>query len=375
MMKSVTTDGRLIRVLAVCSYPKEAAATRFRLQQFVEPLRQRNIELTISPFLTSEQFKSLYKSGSIPAKMLGMVRSVLRRVGESLSVGKYDLVLVQREAMLFGPGVFEWLYSKIGRKPLVLDLDDATYVRYVSPTYGKIGSWLKFFGKTDNLIRRSSAVLCGNAFIADHVTSVGGKPIVIPTVVNQEIFKPKASSRERMTMGWIGTHSTFPFLAKIMPVLDKLSGTFDFDLKIVGAGDQKLSAPKIRFQWLDWDLAREPDDFASLDIGLYPIFPEGAANNEWIKGKSGFKAIQYMACGVPFVMSPVGVCGEIGEPGSTHFNAETEEDWYNSLSQLLSDQDLRRRMSGSARKFSLEHFGIDQQAEKIADTLTSVAHR
>ena len=374
-MKSESNEDHRIRVLAVCAFPVEAAATRFRLKQFVEPLRKRNIDLTIRPFLTSEQFKTLYEGGNVLAKLFGMSRSVFKRVRETFSIRRYDVVLIQREAMLFGPGIFEWIYANVGRRPTVLDLDDATYVRYVSPTYGKIGSALKFFGKTDNIIRRSSAVLCGNSFIADHVAEIGGrKPVVVPTIVDQEIFAPKDSHGSRVTMGWIGTHSTFPFLAKLLPVIDRLSSSFDFDLKIVGGGDQPTTS-NTKVDLLEWDLEREPEDFRSLDIGLYPIFPEGAANDEWLKGKSGFKAIQYMACGVPFVMSPVGVCAQLGEPGITHFNAESEEDWYNSLSKLLAEPTLRSTMGRSARKYSLEHFGLEQQANKIAEVLVSVSQR
>ena len=374
-MSLTVKDSRRISVLAVCAFPVEAAATRFRLQQFVEPLRERNIDLTISPFLSSQQFRSLYRAGSLPQKMLGMGRSLLRRIDETFSIGRYDTVLVQREAMLFGPGVFEWIYSRLGGKPLVLDLDDATYVRYVSPTYGRLGSALKFFSKTDNLIRRSSAVLCGNRFIAEHVASVGGNPVTIPTVVDQNVFKPTETTEQRLTIGWIGTHSTYPFLEKILPVIYTLGRSFDFDLKIIGAGAIRVNTQNVRVQSLDWDLKREPDDFGSLDIGLYPIFPEGAANEEWIKGKSGFKAIQYMACGVPFVMSPVGVCAEIGTPGVTHFNAETEEDWYNSLGSMLREPEIRRKMGMAARQYSLDNLGIGRQADKMAEVIKGIGRR
>jgi glycosyltransferase involved in cell wall biosynthesis len=366
-----------LRVLAVCAFPVEAAATRFRLAQFIEPLKDRGIELTISPFLTTKQFTELYQGGKTLSKVIGMAFSVIKRLAETLSVRRYDVILVQREAMIFGPGIFEWLCSNIGRKRLVLDLDDATYVRYVSPTYGRLGSSLKFFGKTDNLIRRSAKVICGNRFIAEYVSANGGSPVVVPTVVDTEIFKPKSDSRDNgpLTVGWIGTHSTFPFLAKLFPVLERLSDQFDFELKIVGAGKVDLKSEKINFKATEWSLDREPDDFSSLDIGLYPIFPEGAANDEWIKGKSGFKAVQYMAVGVPFVMSPVGVCAEIGDPGLTHLNAATNEDWYTSLDMLLSNPQLRSDMGHAGRQYSVQHFCINQHAGALADVLKSVAPR
>ena len=374
---TLANGNKPLRVLAVCAFPVEAAATRFRLQQFIDPLKDRGIELTISPFLSSLQFKELYKDGNLFSKSISMFASVARRFVETFSIARYDLIFIQREAMIFGPGIFEWLYKAAARKPIVLDLDDATYIRYVSPTYGRLGSALKFFGKTDNLIPRSSAVVCGNRFIANYVTSKGGSPVVIPTVVDNNVFKPQPNRREsdRLTVGWIGTHSTFPFLAKILPVLERLSEKFSYVLKIVGAGDISFDSLKIDLKPVEWNLEREPQDFSSLDIGLYPIFPEGAANEEWIKGKSGFKAIQYLACGVPFVMSPVGVCSEIGTPGITHFNAVSENDWYNSLSKLLSEPETRKKMGEAGRKFSMEHFSIEQQAEKLANVLQNAARR
>src|SRR5688572_1072994 len=157
-----------MRVLALSSYPIDAAATRFRVKQFVEPLARRGIDVDLKPFLSSGQFSSLYREGWTASKMTGMISSVARRMSELASVSKYDLLFVQREAMPFGPAVFERLFQMIGRLPVVLDLDDATYVRYVSPTYGRLGSALKFFGKTDNLIDRSALVICGNRYIAEY---------------------------------------------------------------------------------------------------------------------------------------------------------------------------------------------------------------
>src|SRR5687767_13046312 len=154
-------ENRRLRVLAVCAFPIEAAATRFRLAQFVEPLRERGIDLTIRPFLSASQFKGLYQEGGFLEKVIGLRRSILGRIKDVLAARRYDVLLVQREAMIFGPGIFEWLLRKLGGLPMVLDLDDATYVRYVSPTYGKAASLLKFFGKSDNLIRNSAVVTCG----------------------------------------------------------------------------------------------------------------------------------------------------------------------------------------------------------------------
>ena len=363
-----------MKVLAVSSYPKEAAATRFRVEQFIRPLASRGVELTLSPFLDSESFKAFYNSHAlqIPFRLAG---PLLKRFGEIFSAGRYDLLFVQREAMFFGPEIFERLIAAAGDLPLVLDLDDATYVRYVSPRFGRMASALKFFGKTDRLIRRAAAVTCGNRFIAEYVSGLGTKAEIIPTVVDTEIFTPSVKENDRPVIGWIGTHSTFSSLERIFPVLGRLAERYRFKLKIVGSGKESLNLQGVETENLQWSLEREPDDFRSLDIGLYPIFPAPHAGEDWIRGKSGFKAIQYMSVGVPFVMSPVGICSEMGIDGETHFNATSDEDWYNSLERLLADSELRRNMGIAGRNFALRHYTIDQQAAKLEKVLRAAADK
>ncbi|MGQ0543116.1 MAG: hypothetical protein ACT4O9_14930 [Blastocatellia bacterium] len=361
-----------MRVLGLCTFPVEAAATRFRLEQFVEPLSVRGIELTISPFLDSRKFGRMYARGGGPGKAAGMIGPVLGRIGEIFESRKYDLLFVQREAMFFGPAVFEWLMQKAGNMPMILDLDDATYVPYVSPSYGRLGSFLKFFGKTDKLIERAVAVTCGNRFIADYVESKGTRAVVIPTVVDTDKFCPVEKTNDIPVVGWIGTHSTFPSVQSLFPVIERLARNHRFKMKIVGGGIP-AAIDGVEVENLEWDLAREIADFQSLDIGLYPIVTSSSANEEWLKGKSGFKAIQYFAVGVPFVMSPVGICAEIGEANRTHFNAVSPQDWYTFLDKLLSKADLRSKMGARGRRFSIENYMVGTQAEILARELQTVS--
>jgi glycosyltransferase involved in cell wall biosynthesis len=285
-----------------------------------------------------------------------------------------DVVLVQREAMMFGPPVIEWLATHLGGRPMVLDLDDATYISYTSPTYGRFASVLKWFSKTDDLVRWARVVICGNRSIAQYVSDKGTSAVIIPTVVDTERFRPLPSSSKNdpPVLGWVGTHSTFPFLEKIFPALQELARAHAFRLRVVGAGRKEIQIPGIEVENLEWKLEREIEDFQSLDIGLYPIDIE-RYGSEWAIGKSGFKAIQYMAVGIPYVVTPVAACAEIGEVGITHLEANTEEEWRDSLAKLLSDEEMRRRMGESGRRHALEHYTVDAQADKLAQTLRDAA--
>lgn len=362
-----------MKVLGLASYPVEAAATRYRLQQFVAPLADRDIKLTIHPFIDKRLFAQLYRRDVLPRTAIGLLKSALLRLTDVVRASGADVILVQREAMMFGPPLIEWLTTRICRRPLVLDLDDATYVSYTSPTYGRLGQTLKWFGKTDDLIRWARIVTCGNRTIAEYVTSKGAVARIVPTVVDTEIFQPAARANPRVpVLGWIGTHSTFPYLESIFPVLSELAKTHSFRLKVVGAGLSEVLVPGVEVENLPWSLEREVADFQAIDIGLYPIDAALYSGN-WAAGKSGFKAIQYMAVGVPYVATPVGGSAEIGEVSTTHFFASNEEEWGTALATLISDPDLRQRMGAAARRHAIENYELSAQADKLAAALREAA--
>jgi glycosyltransferase involved in cell wall biosynthesis len=350
-----------VKVLALATYPPGAACTRFRVVQYVSPLAERGITLDMRPQLDPRLFRLLYQRTS-PRLAIGLAWSVVRRFVDVLDARAFDAVFVQREAMLFGPPVCEYVVARLLRKPMVLDLDDPTYLSYVSGR-GRLASYLKWFGKTDDLIRWADVVTCGNRTVAEHVAGKGAHALVIPTVVDLDRFRPRPDGvrSDPPVIGWIGSHSTYPFLETLFPVLQRLARSRRFRLRIIGSGRDEVRVPGVDVENLPWSLEREVEDFQGLDIGLYPIVPD-----EWSMGKSGFKAVQYLAVGIPYVVSPVGACDEIGEAGVTHFAATTEDEWHGALDRLLSDPELRRRMGGAGRQHAMRHYSVDAQAEKLA---------
>lgn len=360
-----------MKVLALASYPIEAAATRYRLAQFVSPLAERGITLEVHPFINSRLFASLYRREALPFTAANLLGATLGRLTDVWRARGADLLLVQREAMLFGPPLIEWLAMRVGSCPMVLDLDDATYLPYVSPVYGRLASAFKWFSKTDDLIRWARVVTCGNRTIANYVESKGVPTTIIPTVVDTELFRPREQSPadgDVPVIGWVGTHSTYPYLETIFPVLQQLARTHRFRLKVVGAGRERVELPGVEVENLKWELSREIADFQSFDIGLYPI-----VESEWAAGKSGFKAIQYMAVGVPYVVTPVGSCGEIGEAGVTHLCASRPDEWHAALERLLADAQLRRRMGEAGRLHTLQYYTVPVQSDKLAEVLRRAA--
>lgn len=343
------------RLLVLAPAPVVQASTRYRLELYRAGLQAAGIEMVLRPFLDDAGIGMLYRSGDVVGKLQVAANAVWKRLSDLVSAHSFDAVLIHREAALIGPPLFEWLLayqlSPLSR-PLIFDLDDAIWVPYASPTYGAtLSRLLKAPGKTNFTLGIAQQVIAGNQYVADHARRFNPAVTVIPTVVDTDVFCPRPARRplsDVPILGWIGTHSTGPYLQSIVPALRRLYRKRPFILRVIGG---KIDAPDLPVEHRDWSLSLEVADFQELDIGLFPVVPDA-----WSLGKSGFKAIQYMACGVPVVASPVGTNAYLVKHGETGFLAQTDDQWVDCLNVLLGDPSLRQRMGMAAREVARAKF-------------------
>jgi glycosyltransferase involved in cell wall biosynthesis len=346
-------------LLVLAPNPSSAASTRFRLEQFFPALRAAGIEPLLRPFLDENAFQLLYRRDATLRKAALALEALAGRVADLMRSTRARAVLIHREAALVGPPLIEWLLARVVRRPIVFDLDDAVWVPYASPTYGALLSrLLKAPGKTHFTLAAAARVIAGNAYIADYARRYNSRIDVIPTVVDTDAFHPAPRlPYDVPVLGWVGTHSSLQYLRAIVPALQKLAARRRFLLRVVGA---ELEAPGVTVENVRWSLEREVADFQSLDVGLYPLVEDA-----WSVGKSGFKAVQYMACGVPVVASPVGVTTEMIRDGDNGFMARDEDEWVARLEHLIDDVALRRFLGAQGRRDAVARWSLSAHAPRF----------
>ena len=359
---------RRINVLALSPIPEEGAGCRFRIAQYVPRLREAGFDVTIRSFYTPEFFRLVYRHGHYLRKTASFLNLALRRIRDLIDLGDFDLVFLYREAIPIGPPLVEWMVAARGI-PIVYDFDDAIFLPAVSDA-NKAISFLKYPGRVAQILRRSRRVVVGNEFLAAYARTHNRAVTVIPTAVDTERFTPRhdapadGAGRE-LVVGWIGSPTTFPYLEQLAGVLARVSARHPFTLKVSGAG-RPVRFPGLHVVDVPWSLADEVRLFNTCDIGVYPL-----TDDEWAKGKCGFKAIQFMACGVPVVAAAVGVNREIITDGQNGFLATTPGEWVEKLERLMSDPALRARFAMAGRRTIEERYSLTVTAPQLANVLRS----
>ena len=364
------TSARRVKVLALSPIPEEGAGCRFRVAQYIPYLREAGFDVTISAFYTPAFFQVVYRRGHYAKKAAMFLLQSARRLLELLSVTQYDLVLLYREAIPLGPPVLERLIAARGI-PIVYDFDDAIFLPNVSEA-NKAISFLKDPGRVAAILKLSSEVIVGNEFLADYARRYTDSVTVIPTAVDTTRFRPRASERrdgDPLVVGWIGSPTTFPYLEGLAGVLRTVAERHQFVLKVSGAG-RPVNFPGVNVQEVPWSMSDEVTLFNSCDVGVYPL-----TDDDWSRGKCGFKAIQCMACGVPVVAAAVGVNREIIEDGVNSFLASTPDEWVAKLGRLLSDTGLRTRMATAGRRTIEERYSLHVTAPRITAVLAASLDR
>jgi glycosyltransferase involved in cell wall biosynthesis len=358
------------RLLVLAPAPVSAASTRFRLHQFFPALRAAGIEPLLRPFLDEDGFRLLYRAGHVGDKLLTAARALSGRAADLARASGAAAVWLHREAALVGPPLIEWLLARLLERPLLFDIDDAVWVPYASPTYGALLSrLLKAPGKTDFSLRAAAQVVVGNRYLAEHARRFNARVEIVPTVVDTDEFVPAPSRANHAVpvLGWIGTHSTAQFLRAILPALRRLAARRRFRLRVVGATLAADELAGLDVEQTPWALAREVADFQSLDVGLYPL-----VEDDWSRGKSGFKAVQYMACGVPVVASPVGATCDMIEDGQNGLFAADEDAWVDRLERLLDSTELRRRLAERGRADAVARWSLHAHAPRVVELVSGV---
>ena len=358
------------RVLFLVNHrPDRSPGQRFRFEQYLPYLEKHGFECHLSPLLRDRyEDEVFYSRGRYVGKARIFLNSVRLRTRDWLRLDDYDIVFIYREALMTRHTMFERLFRQAGPR-IIFDFDDAIWLPAVSPENQAL-RWLKDPGKTRRLLSWSDMVFAGNRYLADYASRFCDTVRIVPTTVDTAVFRPREPDGFAdgvVEIGWTGSPSTIEHLRFRLPALRRLREKYGSRVRFKVIGDGRFRDEALGIVGLPWRRETELIDLSTMDIGIMPL-----PDDEWTRGKCGFKGLTYMALGIPAMLSPVGVNTDIVQDDVNGMLAGSEDEWVDKLSLLIERPDVRRRLGTAGRETVVAHYSVCSQRDKYVEYFNEV---
>jgi glycosyltransferase involved in cell wall biosynthesis len=356
-------DTGSIDVLLLSRYGPLGASSRLRSYQYLPMLAEQGVQVTVAPLLPDDYVRDLYEKGH--GRALPVAAAYLRRLARLVDSRRHDVVWIEKEALPWLPAWYEAILARL-QTPFVVDYDDAVFHRY---DHGPARLVPGLRHKIASVMRRATVVLVANRYLADYAQGAGAQRIVeLPTVVDLSRYQAtQRTPNGSLRVGWIGNPLTAEYLDLVRPALTELARRRKLTLVVVGA---RIDVDGVPVETRRWSEETETSDIQTFDLGIMPL-----PDTPWCRGKSGYKLIQYLACGRPAVASPVGANRDIIENGRDGLLASTTAEWVAAIDELAGAPERRREMGQIGRLKVEQRFSLSTTAPILASALKEAAAR
>lgn len=343
------------KILIICPYPQGVAAgQRLKYEQYFDHWKENAYDITVSSFMDKPMWDIVYTHGNYLKKLWGLLRGHMRRMRDIFSVKEYDLVYVFLWVTPLGSTFFERVIRLLSKR-LIYDIEDNILIKRGSEINPLI-KFLKGTSKAIYLIKAADHVITSSPFLNDQCLKINFRKecTFISSSVDTDRFLPRNSylNERKVTIGWTGTFSTKIYLDLLKNIFLELKKRCDFKLRVIGNFHYLL--PGIELEVIQWTREKEIEDLQGIDIGVYPLL-----HDDWVLGKSGLKAIQYMAFGLPTVATNVGNTTKIIKNMENGLLVGSEVEWVDALELLIKNSELRRKLGEAARKTVIQNYSTN----------------
>ena len=354
-----------VSALFLTKYTRKGPSSRYRFLQYFPYLEAHGIRCVSSPLTDDPYLEHMFAHGR--GSVIDIAKSIGRRIAALASVARYDVAIIEYELLPYFPASLETLVKKAGI-PYIVNYDDAIFYRYSEHPNALVRRFLG--NKIASVMRHADLVVAGNDYLAGYARKAGAPRVeTLPTVVDIDRYpRTERAGGSTFRIGWIGSPSTSKYLNDIAPALAGVCEGGRAKVVLIGASKVELGTTPVEAR--PWSEETEVADLASCDCGIMPL-----ADGLWERGKCGLKLIQYMASGLPVVVSPVGANKEIVEGGVDGFFAQSNDEWLRALTALRDDPGLRARMGMAGRRKVEARYTLQETAPRLAAFIADVAKK
>ena len=362
-----------MKVLFLTNGPIEHPTSRARVYQYLDFLRGAGVDATVSHGLSPREYSVFWGTArrTVWRAVAVNLLTARHRVFDLMRARCFDVIVIQRNILSTFVPVFELWFCR-HHPAVVLDFDDLIMSPAFAELIPRTGKGLRqalFRNRMDLVIGASRHIIVGSPYLLERTVELNPHVTLIPSPVDLRRYtlRPDLGESEQVVIGWKGSRATSVYLEQLRPVFDCLAQKYGERVKIVVHGDPTFQPYGPYMEVRPFDLNTEIAELHRFDIGLMPLH-----DDEFTLGKCAFKALEYMAVGIPSVSSPVGFICDIVQNGVNGFLARSRDEWVEILSRLVDDPNLRRWIGHAGRKTVEERFSVEATGPVLFEVLRKV---
>lgn len=336
-------------------------AFRIRMKLPAPALAAHGVALDLVALFSSDQ--SVAFRAARPARKAIVLARARAQLGRRLTNANETAgtVVVQRFVDLVPSLALERAATKNRR--IIYDVDDAVWLSGRSTGGHPLSALKGASRKVRWLATRAEHVIAGNEILAEYLSAYNDAVTVVPSLVDPGAYDVRRHAQsESVTLGWIGSPTTAPYLQGIAPLLERFASLSPRPVRLIIVGGAAPQVEGLRVEQRAWSPEAERQALAEMDIGLMPL-----RDTPWTRGKCAYKALQYMAAGIPPLVDDVGVSAiTVKDAGIV---ASSEGQWLEALQSLTDDAELRARLGATGRERVERHFSLERWVPRLAQIL------
>lgn len=359
----------LKHILVICPYPENRAPSqRLKYEQYFSSWRNEGFKIEVSSFVSIALWSKLYIKGHWYIKIFQTLKGYYNRIKDLKRLPKYDIIYISLWVTPFGWPLFEYLFYK-RNKNIIYDIDDLVYLGHSSKA-NRFFKIIKGQKKMPYLMAKAKHVIVCTPMLEAYARKFNSLVSDISSTINTDIYVPVNTYTQSnpIVLGWSGSHSTAPYLKLLAPVLLRLAKVRNFKLIVMGDANFNIDGLQ-QIQALDWSEEIELKTLQSFDIGLYPLPDE-----PWVHGKSGLKALQYMALGIPAIATAIGANYRIIEHGISGILVHNEDEWFYQLCKLIDNAAYRKQIGLAGRTCVEAYYSVNANKAHYLKILNTLAN-
>ena len=322
-------------------YSQLGASSRCRFYMYYQRWLELDPQADIAIFdgFSDDYLRKLYTDGSVGKTV--QLREFLRMLFRALRLP--EKLIIEYELV---PGL-PYKYEKLllGNRKYILNIDDNVWEKYRNNPALK--------DKYDQLCANAAGVIVANDFLYNKVSAFNRNICLIPTVVDLDKYNAvERGKSDVFTAVWIGTPVTYKYLESFQDVLQSIFNTPQRKLLIVADASLQEKRPlkNVNAEYVNWSENKECEYIKRCHVGIMPL-----TDDEFSRGKSAYKLLQYQAGGLPLIASPVGENKRVVLPGINGFLVENIEQWQQAFAALEQDKNLYEQFCAGAENQAYEY--------------------